>query len=184
MLMLTPAELVALLETGSGWFDGEAVDELTHALQTAERARAAGADDELMTAAALHDCGRLPGIADRYPGWTHEAAGAHLCSGTFGARVAWLIGAHVPAKRYLVATDPAYTAGLSPTSARTLEAQGGPMRGDELTVFAAHPWAADAAALRRWDDLAKVPGAPASTLDNLLPVFERAAALRSAPADA
>jgi predicted HD phosphohydrolase len=182
--MFTPEALVDLLRTGSGWFDGEAVDELTHALQTAQHARDAGADDELIAAAALHDCGRLPTIAARFPEMAHEEAGSRFCGDIFSPRVAWLISAHVPAKRYLVATDPDYAGRLSPVSVRSLEVQGGPMRGDELATFARHPWALDAAALRRWDDRAKVPGAPTPTLDELVPIFARAAALREIPPQA
>ena len=179
--MLTPLELVNLLISGTGSFDGEVVDLLAHALQTAERARTAGADDELIAAAALHDCGRLAAVEARFPNVPHEEAGARLCAETFGERVAWLIAAHVPAKRYLVATDQYYAAQLSPTSVRTLERQGGPMPADELAAFARHPWAADAANLRRWDDLAKTPGAPGLTLDELLPILARATALRDTP---
>ena len=43
----------------------------------------------------------------------------------FGERVGWLAGAHVAAKRYLVATESDYTDTLSPTSIRSLRAQGG-----------------------------------------------------------
>lgn len=32
------------------------------------------------------------------------------------------------------------------------------MTADEVHAFTASPWATDAAALRRWDDLAKTPG--------------------------
>jgi predicted HD phosphohydrolase len=129
----------------------------------------------------MHDCGRLPAVAARFPELAHEEAGSRFCAEIFGPRVAWLISAHVPAKRYLVATDREYAGRLSPASVRSLEVQGGPMRGDELAAFAGHPWALDAAALRRWDDLAKVPGAPTPTLDELAPIFARAAALRKTP---
>jgi predicted HD phosphohydrolase len=44
----------------------------------------------------------------------------------------------------------------------------------EVEAFAAHPWAQDALRLRRWDDAAKAPGAPAPTLDDLLAIYERA----------
>jgi predicted HD phosphohydrolase len=181
MPMLSPDALIDLLRTGSGWFDGEVVDQCTHALQTAQRARDAGADDELVTAAALHDCGRLRTVATLYPELAHQEAASRFCAQIFGPRVAWLISAHVAAKRYLVATDLDYAGQLSPVSVRSLEVQGGPMRGDELATFARHPWALDAAALRRWDDLAKVPGAPTPTLDELVAIFARAAALRETP---
>ncbi|MDQ3602139.1 MAG: hypothetical protein M3408_13025 [Actinomycetota bacterium] len=51
---------------------------------------------------------------------------------------------------------------------RSLAVQGGPAAAAEVSRFLRHPLAADAMALRRWDDLAKVPGAPTSSLDELL----------------
>ena len=38
----------------------------------------------------------------------------------------------------------------------------------EIAAFLAHPWAADAIALRRWDDAAKVPGAPMAGFAEIL----------------
>jgi predicted HD phosphohydrolase len=158
--------LIELLASGRGFFDqGEAIDELTHALQTAGLALGAGADDALVVAAAFHDIGRLPALGRQHE--PHEAAGAAFASAVFGPRVAWLISMHVPAKRYLVATDPRYTSELSDVAARSLQAQGGAMTADEIAAFEAHPWAQDAARLRRWDDQAKVPGAPAAALEDL-----------------
>jgi predicted HD phosphohydrolase len=39
--------------------EGFAVDQLTHSLQTADRARVAGADDELVVASLCHDVGKV-----------------------------------------------------------------------------------------------------------------------------
>lgn len=44
--------------------DGYAVDQLTHSLQTAARAEEAGADDELVVAAACHDIGKFVSTAN------------------------------------------------------------------------------------------------------------------------
>ena len=63
------------------------------------------------------------------------------------------------AKRYLCAAEPGYLALLSPASVYTLSLQGGPMTGAEAAAFAAGPHAADAIAVRRWDDTAKDPAA-------------------------
>jgi predicted HD phosphohydrolase len=52
------------------------------------------------------------------------------------------------------------------------------MTAAEAVRFAAHPWADDAVRLRRWDDLAKVPGAPEADLDDLMQRYRR---LTSAP---
>jgi gamma-butyrobetaine dioxygenase len=164
----TVDDILAMLASGSGVFtDGEIVDELSHALQCATLAQQAGADDMLLVAAALHDIGYHPVVAKRFPGRPHEEAGRLYASEVFGDGVAWLIAQHVPAKRYLVATDASYAASLSPASLRSLAAQGGPMTTDEVNAFDDHPQASAAAQLRRWDDLAKVPNAPTIALDTL-----------------
>jgi predicted HD phosphohydrolase len=171
---MTPDVVLALLESGAGRFsDGEPVDERDHALQCALLAATAGADDELVVAAALHDIGSHPDVRARFPGAPHEEAGAAFAQELFGERVAWLIAQHVPAKRYLVATDPAYAATLSDASVRSLARQGGAMSSDEAAEFEAQPWCADAARLRQWDDLAKVPGAPTLAADELRSIIGR-----------
>jgi predicted HD phosphohydrolase len=173
---LTARELFEILQTGDGWFDsGEPVDELSHALQTAGLALAAGADDDLVVAAALHDIGRLPDLAERSAHRPHEMVGAHACVGVFGRRVAWLIAAHVPAKRYLVATDVRYAASLSSVSRQSLADQGGPMRAEEVAAFGRNRWAQDAVRLRRWDDFAKTPGALTPSLAELEALLVRSA---------
>jgi predicted HD phosphohydrolase len=167
-------EVLELLRDGIGKFtDGEPVDELDHALQCAGLALAAGADDELVVAAALHDIGYRPTVEARSAGEPHETAGARFAAELFGERVGWLIAQHVPAKRYLVATDADYAATLSAASTRSLARQGGPMTPDEVRTFETHPWAASAARLRRWDDLAKVPGATTLSVDDLRPILAK-----------
>jgi len=166
--------LSALLRDGAGVFiDGEPVDALAHALQCASLALAEGADDELVVAAALHDIGYHPQVVARFPGLPHEAAGAAFAADLLGERIAWLIAQHVPAKRYLVATDAPYAASLSDASVRSLVKQGGPMSRGEVEAFERQPGSRDAARLRRWDDAAKVPGAATCTLAELRVVFDR-----------
>jgi predicted HD phosphohydrolase len=72
--------------------------------------------------------------------------------------VAWLVEQHVPAKRYLIATDPEYRAQLTDVSKQTLQAQGGPMNAEEIAGFRSNPDWELAVALRRIDDRAKVVG--------------------------
>jgi len=155
-------------------YGGEPVDQYAHAMQAAALAARAGADDELVLAAALHDIGRAGPVRRVYAG-PHEEAGAAFAREYLGERVAWVIRQHVPAKRYLVATDPGYAARLSPASVESLRVQGGPMTPDEAATFAAHPWAGDAVELRRWDDAAKAPGDPGMPLERLLDVLDRVA---------
>jgi predicted HD phosphohydrolase len=90
--------------------------------------------------------------------------GAHAVRGILGDRVADLILAHVPAKRYLVATRPEYAALLSPDSVMTLAAQGGPMSDHEVAAFEAGDDVWAKVELRVADDGAKVPGRVVSPL--------------------
>ncbi|MFK0153692.1 HD domain-containing protein [Streptomyces sp. NPDC090499] len=177
MNTLTSGRLAELVDGLAGLpYGGEAVDQRTHALQAAHLARAAGADDELVVAAALHDIGRARPVRAEHPGLPHELAGAEWARRHLGERPAWVIAQHVPAKRYLVATDPAYRALLSPASIASLKVQGGPMDEAEAAAFAAHPMAGDAVALRRWDDAAKDPEGPVLELAELLAAYERCVA--------
>jgi predicted HD phosphohydrolase len=56
-----PDRILELLRTLDGMDDGFAVDQLAHALQTATRAERAGADDELVVGALVHDLGKVFG---------------------------------------------------------------------------------------------------------------------------
>lgn len=162
-------ETVALLNSLHGVCDGEAVDELAHALQSAGHAIADGADDELVLACTLHDLARSPlmGVAADAP---HDTVARDWLTPRFGERVGWLAGAHVAAKRYLVAVDPGYGANLSAESVATLRHQGGAAVDDE---WVSHPWWPDAVRLRRYDDRAKVPGAQTPSIDDIVEVARR-----------
>jgi predicted HD phosphohydrolase len=145
---------------------GEPIDQLSHALQSAGNAIAAGADDELILASALHDIGRSPLVVAGHP-LPHEDAAAEFLRRFMPARVVWLVRAHVDAKRYLAFAEN-WDKALSEGSKRSLIKQGGAMTEDEAARFLEHPWAQDAIALRRWDDAAKVPGAPAPTIGEVM----------------
>jgi alkaline phosphatase D len=163
---------------------GESVSQLAHALQCAALARAAGADDDLVLAALLHDVGHLAGgdgvasepgmgAAGESPARHHGQHAARLIGPHVPERVAWVVEHHVPAKRYLCAVDADYVASLSPASVRSLEAQGGPFTQAECRAFERLRWFADAVAVRRWDDLAKDPAAVVPTLDAYEPLLAR-----------
>src|ERR1700753_3218497 len=134
-------EIVAACESMAGLpYDGEPVDQLEHALQCAALADGQAAGDAFTAAALLHDIARAPAVAGipyDGPREHHGQAAARWLAPRVGARVAWLAEQHVAAKRYLVATDPAYEARLTEVSARTLTAQGGPMTPDEVAAFRA-----------------------------------------------
>ena len=160
-------EVRAVLASLRGVFDDtEPVDELDHALQTAAPALDAGADRDLVLAALLHDCGRSAAVAAAHPGVAHERSARAWIGSRFGERAGWLAGAHVAAKQHLVATDPAYAAGLSEASVASLAVRSG--RAPDISAFVTHPWWDDALRLRRWDDAAKVPGAVTPDVDAVL----------------
>jgi predicted HD phosphohydrolase len=173
-MMLTSDELAGMIDgLATLPYGGEAVDQRRHALQCAGHAVAAGADDELVLAAALHDIGYTELVRAAFPGLPHEQAGAAFVHDRVGERVAWLISQHVPAKRYLVAVDEAYFGQLSPASVRSLERQGGPMSEAEVEEFRSHAQAEDAVALRQWDEAAKDPAQAGLPIAELLAIFDR-----------
>jgi [1-hydroxy-2-(trimethylamino)ethyl]phosphonate dioxygenase len=150
-------------EKGHGAYFGEGVTELEHALQCANLAEQSGADDELITAALLHDVGHLlHGLPEDIAGHgidgRHEVGGAAWLQPYFAPAVVDPVRLHVAAKRYLCAREPAYLASLSPASQVSLRLQGGPMTPEEAQRFEQEPWFKSAVAVRRWDDGAKVPG--------------------------
>jgi predicted HD phosphohydrolase len=173
-MMLTREELAVLIDDLAGLpYGGEAVDQRRHALQCAGQAVAAGADDELVIAAAMHDIGRAKPVREEFHGLPHEEAGAAFARDRVSEGVAWLIAQHVPAKRYLVAVDKEYFGQLSPASVRSLERQGGPMSPAEVGEFGSHPRAEAAVALRRWDEAAKDAADPGLPMEDLLRIFDR-----------
>jgi predicted HD phosphohydrolase len=147
-------ELEAALMSLDGIVDGlEPVDELSHALQCAQLARVGNASRELIAAALFHDIARSPMVATTFPGVGHERAGARWLEPRLGPVVAWLVGAHVAAKLYLLERDPSYAALLSEESRRSAIGQ----RAPELAELARDSSWPDALRLRRWDDEAKRP---------------------------
>jgi [1-hydroxy-2-(trimethylamino)ethyl]phosphonate dioxygenase len=153
---------------------GEPVSQREHALQAAHHAEQASASDELIVAALLHDIGHLlhklpEDAADHGLDTRHEMIGQAWLARHFGPGVTEPIRLHVPAKRYLCATDPEYRARLSAASLQSLALQGGPFGQEELEEFQKNPFFRDAIALRRWDDLAKVPGMRVAELEHYRP---------------
>ncbi len=172
-------ELLALYRSpaGTARYD-ECVTEVEHALQCADRAIDADADDALVVAALFHDIGHLlPGGAAvttptrvelTFPSTDdeHQRVGAQALRRWFGPEVTAPVALHVAAKRYLCGTDRSYSDALSPSSVHSLAMQGGPMGEDEAAAFRGRSGWADAVRLRRWDDAAKVPGTETRSLDD------------------
>jgi len=148
---------------GSGAYFGERVSMLEHGLQTAHFAKALAAPDTLVIAALLHDIGHLlEAVPEAIEDWLsdarHEVTGARWLAQRFAPAVSEPVRLHVPAKRYLCATDAHYAAQLSPASVHTLKLQGGPMLPEEIARFEAEPYYRDAVVVRRCDDQGKVAG--------------------------
>jgi len=159
------AELERLFtEQGASEYLGEPVTQAAHMLQSAARARTEAADDALVAAALLHDVGHFIGAisgAELMAGTDnrHSHAGADWLARWFPEQVTEPVRLHVAAKRYLCAVEPGYFDRLSAASVYTLGVQGGPMSAEEAAAFEAGRYAAQAVALRRWDEAAKDPHA-------------------------
>ncbi|WP_295957937.1 phosphonate degradation HD-domain oxygenase [Rhodoferax sp.] len=158
---------------GHSQYSGEPVTQLEHALQTALLAEQAGADDELVTAALLHDLGHLlTGLGDsptlRGVDDLHQFRAQPFLRGVFGQRVLDAVQFHVDAKRYLCAVRTGYLQALSPDSQRSLALQGGVFSSTEASHFIARPHAEEAVALRLWDDQAKQAGLQTPPLQHYL----------------
>jgi predicted HD phosphohydrolase len=173
--------LFAVLASSAAETDDEDVDLLAHGLQCAAiLAETAPDDAALQLAGLVHDVGTV-----LWPGRprTHARAGASAVAGLLGERVAWLVGHHDQAKRYLVTVDPAYQARLSAGSVITLEAQGGLLDNDERARLEAEPWLDDLLTLRRADDAAKVPAREVPDLDHWRPIVDAYTFWRQLPTE-
>jgi len=169
----TVDDLLELLARGSGVFDEPSIDGLFHALQCGAQLQASHADDpELVAAGLVHD---IADIAYPHDHGDHAARGAQLIEPLLGTRVARLVGAHVDAKRYLVATDPEYRGRLSLRSQETLHLQGDMLTPAEVAALAADPDIDAILALRRADECSKDPGARPPALEAWRPLLERLA---------
>ncbi len=160
-------DIVELLRAGTGFDltveDGPHHDLLDHSLQTAQALLECRPQDiELQLAGLVHDIGHLlPPRRDE----VHAEVAAEFIRPVLGGRIAGLVRLHVPAKRYLVTSDPGYRAELDEGSIISLERQGGNMSGPEIRNFVGHPQSDDAVVLRRADEAGKVPGKVVPGLD-------------------
>jgi [1-hydroxy-2-(trimethylamino)ethyl]phosphonate dioxygenase len=165
-------------QRGTSLYGGEPVTQLEHALQAAMLAESSGADAAAITAALLHDVGHLlhdlpddapdEGVDD-----VHEQLAYEWLSRHFGPEVSEPVRMHVDAKRYLCAVEPAYQQSLSAPSVQSLMLQGGPYDSEQAHEFEGNPFCERAVQLRRWDDLAKVPGLTTPSLDHFLKYAEQ-----------
>ena len=191
-----------LEEQGKGDYLGESISQLEHCLQAAYFATEEVDDEEAIIAALLHDIGQfLPlselkvcssarSMIDQDMGANvgrhgHDVLGQRwLLLHGWPKKVADLVGAHVTAKRlvlalhtylpsFLTATQPQYLASLSNASQASLRMQGGPFTPEQVEEFKTNPSHKEMVMLRLWDDRAKIVGLKTPPLDYYRPMAER-----------
>ena len=133
---------------------------LQHALQCAQLAEHYGASPDLVLACLLHDVGHLlvsqEIFDDQFNG--HEKTCVPFLRSVVSEAVIGPIRLHVDAWRYLCAVDPVYRMSQSAHSEQRLQQMGGPFSLQQAAQFIEQPYARESVLLRRWDDLAIVPG--------------------------
>jgi [1-hydroxy-2-(trimethylamino)ethyl]phosphonate dioxygenase len=176
--MKVTEEILAIFKKrGANAYFGESVSMTEHALQAAYFAHAAHAPPALIVAALLHDIGHL---IDEVPNdildWArdahHEQVGGLWLARRFRPEVSEPVRLHVPAKRYLLATDADYFSKLSPASVITLKLQGGPMAAHEVANFETERFHKDAVRVRQWDDQGKAVGLKTPSLGDYRALIE------------
>lgn len=163
---------------GAESYLGEAVTMSQHMLQGAVLAEREGASDELVAAALLHDIGHYTSefgtmsLGDERDNY-HEEAGARVLAPFFPPVITECVRLHVPAKRYLCATDVDYYETLSEASKHTLSLQGGPMSAAEVGEFERNPFHREAVKVRIWDDGGKDPAMLTPEFRHYVPLLQR-----------
>ena len=165
---------------GAESYLGECVSMSEHMLQCARLAELAGAGDELIAAALLHDIGHYTNefpedALERGIDNHHDSAGARVLEQFFPPLVTECVRQHVRAKRYLCATEPGYFDVLSDASVHSLRLQGGPMEGAEAAEFAKNAYLDHIIQVRKWDEGSKVAGVPVPLFEHYAPVLQRVA---------
>lgn len=184
-MSLSIPEIVQLLGSrATTWYGQEAVSQLDHALQCAHLAEQANEASETVVAALLHDLGHMLTAErtavpdqDALPAKDdlHQYVALPFLRKLFPDAVLEPIKLHVDAKRYLCAVDAQYWDSLSPASKHSLELQGGRFDEAQVRAFEALPFYAEAVRLRRYDDLAKVPGQTTPSLTHYAALMEQLA---------
>ena len=163
---------------GAESYLGEQVSMSEHMLQGAVLAEAEGAPEELIAAALLHDIGHYTSefgpmsLGDERDNY-HEESGAMVLAPFFPSIITECVRLHVPAKRYLCATDKGYHDRLSEASKHTLMLQGGPMSAEEVKDFESNPFHREAVRVRIWDDEGKKPGVVTPEFRHYVPLLQR-----------
>lgn len=184
-MSLSIPEIVQLLGSrATTWYGQEAVSQLDHALQCAHLAELANEVPDTVVAALLHDLGHMLSAErtavpdqDALPAKDdlHQFVALPFLRSLFPDAVLEPIKLHVDAKRYLCAVDALYWESLSPASKHSLELQGGRFDDAQVRAFEDLPFYAEAVRLRRYDDMAKVPGQPTPPLAHYAALMQQVA---------
>lgn len=163
-------------ELGKGDYIGEDVTQQEHALQCGKLATDAGATDEIVLGALLHDVGHMIGLRTDPDGsnrmgrcgvMNHERLGREwLESLGFPLTTVQIVEGHVQAKRYLCWKNPVYHSKLSDASKTTLTYQGGVMTDAEAKAFETSDLFGSIIKMRSWDEKAKIKGMVVPELDS------------------
>ena len=169
---MTVDEIIGLYASrGARRYRNEPVSQLEHALQCVALAQAANATDELVAAAFLHDLGHLvteaAGDSAEWIDDLHQYVAIPFLHRIFPDTVTEPIRLHVDARRLMSRAEIGYRLCVSPATRCSIETRGGAFTPLEAEFFLARPHAGDAVQLRRWDDLANVPGMPTPSLGEL-----------------
>ena len=180
---LTQGTIVAFLadifaRRGGEEYLGEPVTLAEHMLQGATIAEKNRQSEEIIVAALLHDIGHFTSEFGTYsPDDTedrfHEEAGAQVLEQFFPSIVTDCVRYHVAAKRYLCATRPEYFGRLSEASVHSLNLQGGPMSGDEISEFEKNPNLEKIIAVRYLDDAGKYADMETPNFAHFAPMVQR-----------
>lgn len=139
--------LVALQRLDTS-LEGYPVSRLVHSLQTATRAEAAGADDETVLSALMHD------IGDDLSPYNHAAIAAEILRPYVRAEVTWIIDKHGLFQSYYYAHH---------------------LGGDRhlREQLKDHPWYAACVRFCEWDQASFDPDYPSHPLDYFEPLLRR-----------
>ncbi|USG59793.1 HD domain-containing protein [Sneathiella marina] len=163
---------------GAEEYLGEEVSISEHMYQSGHLAEEAGAPEEIIVAALLHDIGHFTNefpdnAAELGIDSHHDRAGAAVVAKFFPNIVTDCIRHHVSAKRYLCAVDPDYFSTLSDASVLSLKLQGGPLTAEAAEKFAQNKDIEAIVQVRKWDDEAKVPGKKTESFAYFAPMIQR-----------
>ncbi|MBT3557144.1 MAG: HD domain-containing protein [Rhodospirillales bacterium] len=163
---------------GADSYLGEDVTMSEHMLQAAQCAEQAGASEDMVAAALLHDIGHYTGefpvdTLEKGMNNYHDETGAAILQKFFPALVVDCVRYHVAAKRYLCATRDDYFGRLSDASVHSLNLQGGPMDDDEVAEFEKNSNLDSIVNIRLWDDEGKVAGIETPSFADYTPLLRR-----------